>query len=125
MPRQTAANSRYHHRHHHHHQYRRRRHKQGPILGRSSADLPSTSNTASFTFSQGVVSNTNYLVYLIAKDAYDNCMPTYRPVTIRTDDDIAPLLLASNVRCASVAGFLAPTTSCLCSMRPCSGLLQF
>jgi hypothetical protein len=51
---------------------------QGPIIGRLSLPAASASQAVVLAFDSGLVANTDYLLKLIAVDAYSNCQVSSR-----------------------------------------------
>lgn len=46
---------------------------QGPVIGRLSLPAATASQAVALAFDSGLVANTDYLLKLIAVDAYGNC----------------------------------------------------
>lgn len=68
-----------------------------PVLVQDSGTTAGAGAPVKFTFSQGLTSNTDYTVTLIARDVYGNCERNFTTLTVHTADNIPPVTLGLTV----------------------------
>ena len=76
---------------------------QGPIIGGQTATAPEPGHTAVLTYSEGVTPNTDYVVWLLARDDSGNLQPYYTATLVHTDDNIPPTFITYNATGAAAS----------------------
>ncbi|WIA19460.1 hypothetical protein OEZ85_004074 [Tetradesmus obliquus] len=74
----------------------------GPVIGRLSLPAATASQAVALAFDSGLVANTDYLLKLIAVDAYGNCQTTFTDLLVHTLDNVPPDTLSLDV--ANITG---------------------
>lgn len=63
---------------------------QGPVLGYTRASVGAANQLVTLTYNQGVAPNTDYIVFLLARDDHSNVQDDFTVVFVHTDDNIPP-----------------------------------